>query len=86
MMGSQETDEVLMDFMEQHPQQRRAVLSGRTHSSGSARIRDNLEVFCGDAEFGQPVDGSRTVTRQRCFTGQDRWRALAKWSLKEFAH
>ncbi len=45
--------EVLLDFMEHHPQKRMTVLCGHTHSSGSVRMRDNLEVFTGDAEYGQ---------------------------------
>jgi hypothetical protein len=30
------------------------VLCGHTHSSGFARILDNLEVFTGDAQYGEP--------------------------------
>ncbi len=43
-----------MEFMEHHPQRRMTVLCGHTHSSGSVQMRDNLEVFTGDAEYGQP--------------------------------
>ena len=46
--------EVLLEFMEQHPQKRMTILCGHTHSSGSVQIRDNLEVLTGDAEYGQP--------------------------------
>jgi hypothetical protein len=46
--------EVLLEFMQQHPQKRMTVLCGHTHSSGSAQIRDNLEILTGDAEYGQP--------------------------------
>jgi 3',5'-cyclic AMP phosphodiesterase CpdA len=46
--------EVLLEFMQQHPQKRMTILCGHTHSSGSAQIRDNLEVLTGDAVYGQP--------------------------------
>jgi 3',5'-cyclic AMP phosphodiesterase CpdA len=46
--------EVLLEFMEHHPQKRMTVLCGHTHTSGSVQIRDNLEVLTGDAEYGQP--------------------------------
>jgi 3',5'-cyclic AMP phosphodiesterase CpdA len=46
--------EVLLEFMQQHPQKRMTVLCGHTHSSGSVQIRDNLEVLTGDAENGRP--------------------------------
>jgi Icc protein len=37
-----------------HPDCRMKVLCGHTHSSGFARILDNLEVFTGDAQYGEP--------------------------------
>ena len=46
--------EVLLEFAERHPQKRMTVLCGHTHSSGAVQMRDNLEVFTGDAEYGQP--------------------------------
>ena len=46
--------EVLLEFMQQHPLKRMTILCGHTHSSGSAQIRDNLEVLTGDAVYGQP--------------------------------
>ncbi len=46
--------EVLLEFMEQHPQKRMTVLCGHTHGLGHVQMRDNLEVFTGDAEYGQP--------------------------------
>ncbi len=46
--------EVLLEFMQQHPQKRMTVLCGHTHSSGSVQIRDNLEVLTGDAVYGRP--------------------------------
>ena len=46
--------EVLLEFMQQHPQKRMTVLCGHTHSSGHVQIRGNLEVFTADAEYGQP--------------------------------
>jgi 3',5'-cyclic AMP phosphodiesterase CpdA len=46
--------DVLVEFMVAHPDQTMTVLCGHTHSSGHARILDNLEVVTGDAVYGQP--------------------------------
>ncbi len=46
--------EVLLEFMEHHPHRRMTVLCGHTHSSGYVQMRENLEVFTGDAKYGQP--------------------------------
>lgn len=44
----------LLECIEQHPQKRMTVLCGHTHSSGLVRMRENLEVFTGEAEYGRP--------------------------------
>ena len=45
--------DVLVEFMQQHADRQMTVLCGHTHSSGHVRILDNLEVFTGDARYGQ---------------------------------
>ncbi len=45
----------LMEIMSAHPDRKMTVLCGHTHSSGHARILDNLEVFTGQAVYGQPT-------------------------------
>ena len=42
------------DIMRVHPDSMMKVLCGHTHSSGVARILSNLEVFTGDAKYGEP--------------------------------
>ncbi len=44
----------LKAVMKEHPDHRMTVLCGHTHSSGHARILDNLEVFTGGATYGDP--------------------------------
>jgi len=46
--------ERLAAIMRDHPDRRMKVLCGHTHSSGFARILNNLEVFTGGAEYGEP--------------------------------
>ncbi len=46
--------DVLVEFMSAHPDRTMTVLCGHTHSSGHAQILENLEVFTGDAVYGQP--------------------------------
>jgi 3',5'-cyclic AMP phosphodiesterase CpdA len=46
--------DILVEFMVGHPDQTMTVLCGHTHSSGHARILENLEVVTGDAVYGQP--------------------------------
>lgn len=46
--------DVLVEFMTAHPDQNMTVLCGHTHSAGHAQIQHNLEVFTGDADYGQP--------------------------------
>jgi Icc protein len=46
--------ERLADIMRVHPESLMTVLCGHTHSSGRARILSNLEVFTGDAKYGEP--------------------------------
>jgi 3',5'-cyclic AMP phosphodiesterase CpdA len=51
----QAVGDVLLEFMQRHPDRKMTVLCGHTHSSGHVRILDNLEVFTGDARYGQPM-------------------------------
>jgi len=44
----------LAAIMRDHPDKTMTVLCGHTHSPGSARILDNLTVFTGRAEYGEP--------------------------------
>ena len=44
----------LSGIVRDHPDSRVKVLCGHTHSSGFARVLDNLEVFTGDAQYGEP--------------------------------
>jgi 3',5'-cyclic AMP phosphodiesterase CpdA len=46
--------ERLANIMRVHPDSMMKVLCGHTHSSGVARILSNLEVFTGDAKYGEP--------------------------------
>jgi Icc-related predicted phosphoesterase len=46
--------EALLEQAKRHPQRRITVLCGHTHSSGTVKMRDNLEVRTGDAEYGAP--------------------------------
>ena len=46
--------EALVECMAQHPAKRMTVLCGHTHSSGFVKVRENLEVFTGEAEYGRP--------------------------------
>ena len=46
--------EALVEVMSGHPDQTMTVLCGHTHSAGHAQILENLEVFTGDAVYGQP--------------------------------
>ena len=45
----------LAEVMSVHPESTMTVLCGHTHSSGFARILDNLVVYTGGAEYGEPV-------------------------------
>ncbi len=44
----------LAAIMRDHSHNAMKVLCGHTHSSGVARILDNLEVLTGDAQYGEP--------------------------------
>jgi Icc-related predicted phosphoesterase len=44
----------LAAIMRDRPAQTMTVLCGHTHSSGSARILDNLIVYTGQAQYGEP--------------------------------
>jgi Icc-related predicted phosphoesterase len=44
----------LAAIMRDRPGQTMTVLCGHTHSSGSARILDNLIVYTGQAQYGEP--------------------------------
>jgi Icc protein len=46
--------EALREIMADHPQRRLTVLCGHTHGCGEARIRENLLVLTGQAEYGKP--------------------------------
>jgi 3',5'-cyclic AMP phosphodiesterase CpdA len=46
--------DVLREFAERHPQRHFTVLCGHTHSPGHVKLRDNLEVWTGEAEYGDP--------------------------------
>ncbi len=50
----QAVGERLAAVMREHPQNTMTVLCGHTHSSGEARILDNLSVMTGAAEYGRP--------------------------------
>jgi Icc protein len=41
--------------MRDHPERKMTVLCGHTHSSGVARILDNLVVLTGGAQYGKPA-------------------------------
>jgi predicted phosphohydrolase len=45
----------LLEIMEAHPHRKITVLCGHTHSGGETRIRDNLVVLTGGAEYGRPT-------------------------------
>jgi Icc protein len=44
----------LAAIMRDHPGQTMTRLCGHTHSSGCARILDNLTVYTGQAQYGEP--------------------------------
>jgi Icc protein len=44
----------LSAIVRDHTESRVRVFCGHTHSSGFARVLDNLEVFTGDAQYGEP--------------------------------
>jgi Icc protein len=44
----------LAALMRERPEKTMTVLCGHTHSSGTARILDNLTVFTGEAQYGEP--------------------------------
>jgi hypothetical protein len=46
---------VLREAAQVHPECRITVLCGHTHSSGSAAILENLEVWTGSAVYGEPA-------------------------------
>lgn len=46
--------QVLLELAERHPQASITVLCGHTHSAGTAKIRENLEIRTGEAEYGAP--------------------------------
>jgi Icc-related predicted phosphoesterase len=46
--------ERLAGIMRDRPDKAMTVLCGHTHSSGSARILDNLIVYTGGAQYGEP--------------------------------
>jgi 3',5'-cyclic AMP phosphodiesterase CpdA len=46
--------EALLEQAERHTGRQITVLCGHTHSSGSVKMRDNLEVRTGEAEYGAP--------------------------------
>ena len=52
--GCQAVGDRLVEIMARHPQQRLTVLCGHTHEPAQAQIRDNLRVWTGAAEYGQP--------------------------------
>jgi Icc-related predicted phosphoesterase len=47
--------ERLAAIMRDSPGKTMTVLCGHTHSSGSARILDNLIVYTGQAQYGEPA-------------------------------
>ncbi len=47
--------DVLLAAADRHPGRRIAVYCGHTHGGGIARMRDNLIVTTGGAEYGKPV-------------------------------
>ncbi len=47
--------DVLIEAAERWPHRQILVLCGHTHGSGQARIRPNLEVWTGGAEYGAPA-------------------------------
>ena len=50
----QAVGDVLVNFMEPHPEKHMTVLCGHTHSSGQSQILHNLEVLTGEARYGEP--------------------------------
>ena len=40
--------------MRGYPERSMTVLCGHTHSSGTAKLLDNLTVYTGGAEYGAP--------------------------------
>lgn len=53
--GCQAVGERLAAIMREHPDCRMTVLCGHTHSSGEAKILENLMVLTGGAEYGTPA-------------------------------
>ncbi len=47
--------EVFLELMDRHPDRDLLVLCGHTHSGGAVRVRPNLEVIVGTAEYGHPA-------------------------------
>lgn len=47
--------DVLLEVMQNRPDQRLTVLCGHTHARGDVHIRSNLLVLSGGAEYGAPV-------------------------------
>lgn len=45
---------MLVQVMDDHPDQRMTVLCGHTHSSAEFRPLPNVEVFAGDSTYGEP--------------------------------
>jgi 3',5'-cyclic AMP phosphodiesterase CpdA len=50
----QAVGEVLRESMLENPEKHMTVLCGHTHSSGQARILNNLEVLTGKSRYGEP--------------------------------
>jgi Icc protein len=46
--------DVLVEFLEDHPDKQMTVLCGHTHGSGIAQILPNLVVDTGSARYGYP--------------------------------
>ena len=47
--------DALLDAADTYPEHEFTVLCGHTHGSGYVRMRPNLEVFTGGAEYGDPI-------------------------------
>ena len=47
--------ERLAAIMRDHPANAMTILCGHTHSSGSVRVLENLEVLTGGAQYGEPA-------------------------------
>jgi Icc-related predicted phosphoesterase len=53
--GCRVVGERLAAVMRRQPHKAMTVLCGHTHSAGTARILDNLTVYTGQAEYGEPT-------------------------------